>query len=86
MRRRTFARSPTLLTDPQLLDALAALNVEMDDELEAERVVLRQCLKAVTGPAWEVLLLHYWEGLGAAEIATRLAREAGHIRVQFFEK
>jgi RNA polymerase sigma-70 factor (ECF subfamily) len=82
MHWRTRSRSRAVITDEALLDSLAAAQVELDDDLESERLALRQCLAGLHGRAWEVLKLHYWDGLPAAEVADRLSLAAGHVRVQ----
>ena len=82
MRWRTLSRSRTVIADQGLLDSLADINAELDGELEAERLALRHCLQAIGGRSWEVLRLHYWEGLAAAAVAQRLSLAVGHVRVQ----
>ena len=82
MRWRTLSRQRQVLSDPLLLDALAAINGSLDDDLEAERVALAGCLEAVKGRAWDLVRLHYYEGLAPADIGEQLSLAVGTVRVQ----
>jgi RNA polymerase sigma-70 factor, ECF subfamily len=82
MRWRTLGRQRSVLSDPTLLDALAAINVDLDEDHEAEQEALARCLESVTGRAWELLRLHYFEDQSPAAISDRLRIAVGTVRVQ----
>jgi RNA polymerase sigma-70 factor, ECF subfamily len=84
MRWRTLSRQRRVLADPELLDALATINVELDDELEVERGALQGCLEGVKGRAWDLVRLHYYEGLPPTTTAARLGMAVGNVRVQLY--
>lgn len=80
-RFRAHARSRQHLADPELLAALAEVSEEMADELGERRRALRECLRQVEGRPWDLLRLHYVDGVEAAAIAERLGLKQGHVRV-----
>ena len=80
-RWRTLARAKTVIRDTQVLEAMAAVSAELDDELDSRRRALHECLGQVQGRAYDLVRLHYHEGHEPREIAGILGLEAGHVRV-----
>lgn len=80
-RWRSLARSKQVIRDTQVLDAMAAVSAELDDELDGRRRALQECLGKVQGRAYNLLRLHYHNGHEPREIAGILGLEAGHVRV-----
>ena len=80
-RWRTLARSKQVIRDVGVLEAMAAVSAEMDDELDGRRRALQECLGQVQGRAYDLLRLHYQEGHEPREIARVLGLQAGHVRV-----
>lgn len=80
-RQRTQARQHQFVRDPAVLDALAAVAEEIDEEMEQRRLALHDCLNAVEGRADELLRLHYHDGHEPRDIADKLGLQAGHVRV-----
>ena len=80
-RWRTLARSKHVVQDTAVLEAMAEISAEMDDEFETRRAALQECLSQVQGRASDLLRLHYHEGLEPRRIAEQLGLEAGHVRV-----
>lgn len=80
-RQRTQARQHQFVRDPTVLDALAAVAEEIDEEMDQRRRALHGCLDAVEGRADDLLRLHYHEGHEPRVIADKLGLQAGHVRV-----
>lgn len=80
-RWRSLARSKQVIRDTQVLEAMAAVSAELDDELDSRRRALQECLGQVQGRAYDLVRLHYHEGREPREIASILGLEAGHVRV-----
>jgi RNA polymerase sigma-70 factor (ECF subfamily) len=80
-RWRSIARGKVAVGDPALIDRLAEVAVELEDDLSEERRALRDCLDGVEGRAWEAVRGHYIDGLDATALAERLRTTAGNIRV-----
>jgi len=80
-RWRTLARAKHVVQDTAVLEAMAEISAEMDDEFETRRAALQECLSHVQGRASDLLRLHYHEGLEPRHIAEQLGLEAGHVRV-----
>ncbi len=80
-RWRTLARSKQVVQDSAVLEAMAEISAEMDDEFETRRAALQECLSQVQGRASDLLRLHYHEGLEPRLIAEQLGLQAGHVRV-----
>jgi RNA polymerase sigma-70 factor (ECF subfamily) len=80
-RWRSLARSKQVVQDAAVLEAMAEISAEMDDEFEARRAALQECLSQVQGRASDLLRLHYHEGLEPRHIAEQLGLQAGHVRV-----
>lgn len=80
-RWRTLARSKTVTQDSAVLEAMAEISAEMDDEFDSRRAALQECLGQVQGRASDLLRLHYHDGLEPRHIAEQLGLQAGHVRV-----
>lgn len=78
---RTLSRQRPLFQDVTLLDELATISAELDDTLADERRALRDCLGSVEGRSWELVRLHYLDGLPAEDIGEKLKLASGHVRV-----
>src|SRR4051812_47493908 len=53
--RRRRARSRAAIVDPELIEAMAAVAAEMEDDLADQRHALQGCLQDVTGRAWDLV-------------------------------
>jgi RNA polymerase sigma-70 factor (ECF subfamily) len=80
MLRRTQARS-FLCFDPDLVETVADVYVELAPELDERVPALRECLRSVRGRAAELLRLRYEEALSPSEIAERLSTGSVAVRV-----
>ena len=78
---RLQRRERLVSTDPAVLADLAAVSGEVAEELAAEREALRACLAQLPGRAWEILRLHYDQGLAADDVGGALGLARGHVRV-----
>lgn len=78
--RRSHARN-FLSYHPDVIDAVESAYEAMSPELNARAAAIRECLKQVKADALEVLKLRYEESLKPGEIAPRLGRTAGTVRV-----
>jgi len=78
---RTLSRQRPLFQDVTLLEELAAISADLDDTLSEEKRALRDCLGSVEGRSWELVRLHYLDGLAAEEIGEKLKIASGHVRV-----
>ncbi|MBA3685046.1 MAG: sigma-70 family RNA polymerase sigma factor [Planctomycetes bacterium] len=80
MSKRRHARNRTMLL-PDALEAVAVACVELAPEVEPRERALRSCLQEVEGPARELLRLRYEETLTPGEMAGRVGKPAGTVRV-----
>jgi RNA polymerase sigma-70 factor, ECF subfamily len=78
---RTLSRQRPLFQDVTLLEELATISAELDDTLSEEKRALRDCLASVEGRSWELVRLHYIDGMAAEDIGERLKLASGHVRV-----
>jgi len=78
-----LARKKPVFHDLTLIDDLAAISVELEDEGDAtaEHEALRSCLRAVDGRSWDIVRLHYVDGVTTDVVAERLSLAGGHVRV-----
>jgi RNA polymerase sigma-70 factor, ECF subfamily len=81
LRWRGLARAPVLARDPELLESLARISEEIDDELDQRERALQQCLTDVKGRAWELLERSYHRDQQPQAIADELGLTASHVRV-----
>lgn len=80
-RWRALARGRHLVADPALLDDIAALAEELEDDLAEERQALQRCLRGLGERAWAVVRGHYHDDLDPEALAGRLGTTAGNVRV-----
>jgi RNA polymerase sigma-70 factor (ECF subfamily) len=80
---RARGRAPGMIASDEVVDRLAAATADDDAEEErrAQAAVLRACMASLAGRSWEVIRLHYLDGLDPLDIAQRLGLAASHIRV-----
>ena len=81
--RRVY-RQGDQLVDAQLLDSLLDTAVAMErehDDQHQRLEALRECLSGVEGRNWDLLRLHYQDGLPPRDIADRLELKPGHVSV-----
>lgn len=79
---KKLAQKRPVFQDLTLIDDLAAITVELEeDDRGGEHEALRECLRAVVGRSWEVVRLHYVDGLTTERVAQRLSLAGGHVRV-----
>ncbi len=78
---RTLSRKRPMFQDVTLLEELATISAELDDTLSEEKRALRDCLSSVEGRSWELVRLHYLDGLPAEAIGEKLKIASGHVRV-----
>lgn len=79
-RIRSYRRSRILISDPALIGDLATLHDEESERFASEREALNDCLPKIQARGWDVVRLHYGDGLPPEQLATRLGTSASNIR------
>jgi RNA polymerase sigma-70 factor, ECF subfamily len=78
---RGMKRAPAWTHDSELLDSIARITEEIDDELQQRERALQQCLADVKGRAWELLERVYHRDQQPQAIANEMGLTASHVRV-----
>jgi RNA polymerase sigma-70 factor (ECF subfamily) len=80
-RWRDLARGRLAVADPGLIEALAVIADDEEDDLAQRRRALRDCLSGIRGRAWDVLQAVHAAGEAPMDIARRLGLSAANVRV-----
>ena len=77
---RKSSRNRTVLTDPEIIDRIAASPAWDEDPLE-EKEALRQCLEKLSGKIRKMFRLRYFEGSALPAIAEKLGWNVRSVSV-----
>ena len=77
---RRISREP-VVSDPEVLELLAASAAEADETFEQRRGALAECLKRLAPRAGQLVTLRYAEDLSLEEVARRMGWSEGAAKV-----
>jgi RNA polymerase sigma-70 factor (ECF subfamily) len=77
----THGRQRMLVHDLAQIDEMAQMAVDIDEPVNEQREALNACLESVAGRSWDVIRMHYIEGVSTLDVAARLRLDVGHVRV-----